>query len=379
MRMVEKTANQAQIVQLLQVRKTFKTASGEYQALKGIDLTINKGEFVAVVGKSGSGKSTLMNMITGIDHPTSGEVIVDGTNIYKMNESQRALWRGRNLGIVFQFFQLMPMLTLLENTMLPMDYCNVYPASERQERALALLQQVGLQDQAHKLPLAVSSGQQQSAAIARALATDPPILIADEPTGNLDSRSAEVIIWLFDQLVDQGKTIIMVTHDPSMTERTSRTLIISDGEMINETIARALPLLSHSQMREVSHLVEMRSYLPGSTILEKGQSQDYFYMISRGMVEVVLQTRRCPELVVARLGEGNFFGEVELMRGGNSIASIRTANGSGTELLALPRNAFLNLLKGSPLTEQAISKVVQKRVEQNRVSEKQCNGGMIFN
>lgn len=373
--MAEKDVSLPGIVQLRQVTKTFKTGSGEFMALKGIDLAFNKGEFVSVIGKSGSGKSTLMNMITGIDHPTSGEVLVDGINIYKMNESQRALWRGRNLGIVFQFFQLMPMLTLLENTLLPMDYCNVYHPSQRVDRAFELLRSVGLEDHVHKLPLAVSSGQQQSAAIARALATDPPIIIADEPTGNLDSRSSEAIVMLFDQLVDQGKTIIMVTHDPSMTERTSRTVIISDGEIINETIAHALPLLSHNQMRAVSRLVETRGYPPGSTILEQDASQENFFMISKGEVEVVLRTRQCPDLVVAKLGPGDFFGEVELLRGGNTIASIRVANGDNVELLALPRNAFINLLKDSPLTEQAISKVVQARFEQNRISVKNCLSG----
>ena len=166
--------------------KQFKTAAGDATVLKGINLTLRQGEFVAIVGKSGSGKSTLLNMITGIDHPTSGEVVVGGTHIYQMNESRRSLWRGRNLGIVFQFFQLLPMLTLLENTMLPMDYCNVYDPFERPSRALELLKLVGLELQAHQLPAAVSTGQQQSAAIARGLATDPPIIVADEPTGNLD-------------------------------------------------------------------------------------------------------------------------------------------------------------------------------------------------
>ncbi len=171
--------------------KTYVNAAGEFPALKGINLQMCYGQFVSLVGKSGCGKSTLLNMLTGIDHPTSGEVIVGGQNIYEMSESQRALWRGRNVGIVFQFFQLLPTLTLLENTMLPMDYCDVYRPNERPERAMELLAMVGLEEQAHQLPASVSSGQQQSAAIARALATDPPIIVADEPTGNLDSRSAD--------------------------------------------------------------------------------------------------------------------------------------------------------------------------------------------
>jgi putative ABC transport system ATP-binding protein len=171
-------------------------------------------------------------MITGIDHPTTGDVIVANEHIYKMSESKRALWRGRNLGVVFQFFQLLPTLTLLENTMLPMDYCRMYPFYERPVRAMELLKRVGLEGQAHKLPAAVSSGQQQCAAIARALATDPEIIVADEPTGNLDSRSADNVLNLFEELVGQGKTILIVTHDPSITQRTHQTIRLADGEIV---------------------------------------------------------------------------------------------------------------------------------------------------
>ncbi len=219
-------------IDLRDVVKIYSNAAGDFPALKGINLQLNYGEFVSVVGKSGSGKSTLLNMITGIDHPTSGCVMVGNEDIYAMNESRRALWRGRTVGIVFQFFQLLPTLTLLENTMLPMDYCNIYGVGERPEHAMELLRTVGLEEQAHKLPASVSSGQQQSAAIARALATDPPILVADEPTGNLDSRSAARIIQFFDQLASQGKTILIVTHDPSITEKTDRTVVIADGLIV---------------------------------------------------------------------------------------------------------------------------------------------------
>jgi ABC-type lipoprotein export system ATPase subunit len=359
-----------EIIQLRQVVKTFHTAAGEYRALKGINLSFREREFVAVVGKSGSGKSTLLNMMTGIDRPTSGEVNIGGTNIYKMNESQRALWRGRNLGIVFQFFQLMPMLTLLENTMLPMDYCNVYPVNERPQRALDLLHLVGLSNQVHKLPAAVSSGQQQSAAIARALATDPPIIVADEPTGNLDSRSADHIIALFDELARQNKTIIMVTHDPSMTERTSRTVIIADGEIIDETVYKSLPLLSHHQMLEITRLIEHRNYTPGATILQQGQSQNHFFMIVNGEVDVILQSRRGSEKIITRLKKGEFFGEVELLNGGNSMAQIRAAEDQPVEVVVLERSAFLKTLANSPLTAEAITHVVQARLVENRMSSR---------
>lgn len=216
--------------------KTFKNAAGEVTVLKGIDLTIYRGEFVSIVGKSGSGKSTLLNMITGIDHPTSGKVIIGGTDIYTgVTESQRSKWRGRNLGIVFQFFQLLPMLTLLENVMLSMDFADMYDFDERPVRAMEMLKLVGLEQFADKLPVLVSTGQQQLAAIARAMACDPPLLVADEPTGNLDSKSASTIIDLFEELSRRGKTIVMVTHDPSLTSRTTRNITIADGVLIADS------------------------------------------------------------------------------------------------------------------------------------------------
>ncbi|HSQ16435.1 MAG TPA: ATP-binding cassette domain-containing protein [Anaerolineales bacterium] len=358
---------QTPAIELRQVVKRFKNAAGEFVALRGVNLEICPGDFVAIVGKSGSGKSTLLNMITGIDHPTSGKVLVDGVDIYQKNESERALWRGRNLGIVFQFFQLLPMLNLLENVILPMDYCNVYLPSERPERAMELLRRVGLEDQATKLPASVSSGQQQAAAIARALATDPPIVVADEPTGNLDSRSSDEIISLFDQLVAQGKTIIIVTHDPSITRRTARTLIISDGEIIDETVARALPLLNHDQMRKVSKLLQSREYAPGEMILRKGGQVDNFYMIANGQVEIVLQKHK-EDYAIAQLGPGQFFGEVELIHGGDSIASVRSSDDSPVRLVTLPHKEFTEMLKGSPLTEEALCKIVQDRLAENRAA-----------
>jgi len=212
--------------------KTYSTPAGEFAALRGVSLDLDEGEFVSVVGRSGSGKSTLLNMLTGIDRPTSGVVRIAGVDIHHLREGEMARWRGRNMGIVFQFYQLLPMLSLLENTMLPMDLCNVYPREEREERALELLHLVGLRGQAHKMPGAVSGGQQQSAALARALANDPPIIVADEPTGNLDSRSAEVVVELLAKLADRGKTVLMVTHDPRLARRASRTITLADGEVM---------------------------------------------------------------------------------------------------------------------------------------------------
>jgi len=355
------------MIDIRKVEKKFKNAAGEFLVLKGIDLKIEKGQFVSIVGKSGSGKSTLLNMFTGIDHPTSGHVFVNGTDLYTgMNESDRSLWRGKNLGIVFQFFQLLPMLSLLENVMLPMDYVNKLDFEERPKRAKELLAIVGLENQANKLPLAVSTGQQQLAAIARALATDPPLIVADEPTGNLDSRSSEAIIGLFDQLVKDGKTVVMVTHDPSLTERTNRNVIISDGELIDETVAVCLPLLKHRQMLAVTKKAERLVYNPTQSIITRDKHNDRFFMIAKGNVEIVLQGKGGTDTIIACLFPGQYFGEIELLRGGKSIANVRASEKNKVEVLAINRNDFLTLLSESPLTEEAIGRIVQQRISENQ-------------
>jgi ABC-type lipoprotein export system ATPase subunit len=366
-----------ELIQMRNVVKTFKNAAGEFTVLHGIDLTVRRGDFVAVVGKSGSGKSTLLNMITGIDHPTSGQVVIGGTDIYSMTEGQRSLWRGNNLGIVFQFFQLLPMLTLLENVMLPMDYVGMYDFDERPKRAMGLLEMVGLENQAHTLPLSVSTGQQQAAAIARALATDPPLIVADEPTGNLDSRAADVIIDLFEELVKGDKTIVMVTHDPSMTSRASRTVTISDGILINEIVAGALPLLTHPQMLWVTQRMERRIYQPNETIIRRDEPVDYFFMIESGEVDIVLQGKRRDDALLARLDPGDFFGEIELIRGGKSIANVRASADGPVELLALSRADFNQMLDESPLTQEAISHVVQERLTEHKTVDRRRKWRLI--
>ncbi len=226
----------AAMIDLHNITKAYQTDAGPFWALKGIDLLVKKGEFVAVVGKSGSGKSTLINMFTGIDHPSAGDVIVAQTPIRHLDEGQMAEWRGQNMGIVFQFFQLLPTLTIVENIMIPMDLAQKYGERERVERALFLLEQMGMVDDAYKFPMTVSGGQQQRAAIARALANDPPILVADEPTGNLDSRTAESIFQLFESLVEEGKTILMVTHDDELAARVPRSITISDGLIVDQKV-----------------------------------------------------------------------------------------------------------------------------------------------
>ncbi len=222
------------MIDLRQVVKVYETPAGPFTALKGIDLQVERGEFLTIVGKSGSGKSTLINMFTGIDHPTDGEVIVADTPIRRLNEGQMAEWRGRTMGIVFQFFQLLPTLTVIENVMIPMDLAGMYSLSERHARAMHLLEQVGMADDAHKFPVTLSVGQAQRAAIARALANDPPIVVADEPTGNLDTRNAAIVFDLFVSLAQGGKTIVMVTHDDELARRTQRTVTIADGLIVDE-------------------------------------------------------------------------------------------------------------------------------------------------
>jgi putative ABC transport system ATP-binding protein len=223
-----------EVISLQRVSKSYATKAGEFTALKNITLTIHTGEFAAIIGKSGSGKSSLLNIITGIDRATAGEVHVNNTLLTPLSENQLAIWRGRTIGVVFQFFQLLPTLTILENVMLPMDFGNFLTGRERKTRASELLESVGLASQGHKLPSALSGGQQQRVAIARALANDPPILVADEPTGNLDTQTTETIFELFTTLVRQGKTILMVTHERDITAWASQTITLADGEIVLE-------------------------------------------------------------------------------------------------------------------------------------------------
>ena len=226
--------NNHPIVEIKDVVKRFPVGSTEITILKGISFQVQKGEFLSIVGPSGNGKSTLLNMITGIDRPTSGEIVVTGRQVHKMSEDKLAAWRGENVGIIFQFFQMLPALSLLQNVILPMDLANKYSPKERRQRAEHLLEIVGLADQMLKLPSMVSGGQQQRAAIARALANDPPLLVADEPTGNLDSATSHDVFDLFSEVVSQGKTLLMVTHDKELARRVPRVVEILDGKITRD-------------------------------------------------------------------------------------------------------------------------------------------------
>ncbi len=228
-----------QAIQVSDVVKAYPLSAGEVVAVDHVSLDIAASEFVAVVGRSGSGKTTLLNLLAGIDRPTSGTVRVAGVDLGRLSESGLAAWRGDNVGLVFQFFQLLPTLTVAENVMLPMDFARKIPPGGRRRRALDLLARVGVGDQADKLPAMLSGGQQQRAAIARALANDPPVLLADEPTGNLDSATAEAVLALFADLNAEGRTIIVVTHERDIRSIVGREVTLRDGRIVSDETAPA--------------------------------------------------------------------------------------------------------------------------------------------
>ncbi len=357
------------LIELRGVVKEFATAAGRFTALKGIDLRVDGGEFIAVIGKSGSGKSTLLNMIAGIDRPSSGQIWMNGTAVHRLSEGQMAVWRGRNLGIVFQFFQLLPTLTNVENVMLPMDFCNVYQSGERYGRAMHLLELVDMTEHAHKLPSAISGGQQQRVAIARALANDPPILMADEPTGNLDSKTADSVFSLFEALAQQGKTILMVTHDSDLAKRVRRTLLLSDGEIVDEYLAKTFPALNEAQLSAAMHQLQPAQYSPGQVILRQGQQPDRFYIITQGKVDVLIG----PDVHVTTMSAGQYFGEVELLHGGTNIATIRAAQDTGVHVATLDRATFEQVIAESKTAEQALHQVADARIAENTAARN--NGG----
>jgi ABC-type lipoprotein export system ATPase subunit len=358
-------SNHGTIIDLRDVHKYYKTAIGDYHALNSIDLQINPGEFVSIIGKSGSGKSTLLNMITGIDRPTSGEVYVNDVAVHELNENRMARWRGKNLGIVFQFFQLLPTISVIENIMLPMDFCRTYPMREREKRALELLEMVELADHAYKLPTALSGGQQQRVAIARALANDPPIVIADEPTGNLDSKTAESVFALFNDLVAKGKTIIIVTHDSGLAKRTHRTALITDGEIVNEYVAKAMPTLLQDQMLWATRNAKVLTYEAGTMIVSEGTNADAFYIVAQGTVEVVLPRPNQSDVIALQLGPGKFFGEMAFFHDGKRRASVRASESGPVEVLALRYDQLNELLNQSEVTRDWLRQMADRHEKEN--------------
>ncbi|QRG68310.1 ATP-binding cassette domain-containing protein [Brevibacillus choshinensis] len=347
---------------LKNVHKSYESESGVHPVLKGIDLTIQPGEFVAIIGKSGSGKSTLLNMITGIDRPTTGSVRVNDTDLHSLPPRKLAPWRGRQIGVIFQFFQLLPTLSLLENVMLPMDFCGMYAPRERLQRAMGLLEQVQMAEHAHKMPSAVSGGQQQRVAIARALANDPPIIVADEPTGSLDSKTADSVFTLFRHLVERGKTVIMVTHDNDLAHQVQRTVVVVDGEIVNEYVMQAFPHLDAEQLGHLHSRLE-RVFVPaGSMIIQEGDEADRAYIIVSGEADVLIHQGFGEDRVVNRLEPGQYFGEIALIHGSRRTASVRARE--DMELLAFGKEELSGLLNRSTMTVEEMNQEVRERLAQ---------------
>lgn len=350
------------VIRLVHIHKAYRTPAGPVPVLREINLEINAGEFVAIIGKSGSGKSTLLNMVTGIDRPSSGEVWIADAPIHALNESQLARWRGKHIGIVFQFFQLLPTLSLLDNVMLPMDFANLYTSSERRTRALHLLEHVDMSLHVHKLPAAISGGQQQRVAIARALANDPPLLVADEPTGNLDSATAESVYQLFVQLTAQGKTVVMVTHDNDLARRAKRTVVVADGVIVNEHATQALTALDVNQLSLAAAHFEHVTVPPGSVIIRQGDPADRFYIVVKGECDAFITHPGGGDILLNHFVPGMYFGEIALVRGGARTASVRAWNQSSVELLALDRDTFQNLAQESRALKDELDRIIAARL-----------------
>lgn len=362
----ESAPGEGKLIELRGVEKIYRTDAGDFVALDGIDLTIGRGEFVSIVGRSGSGKTTLINMLTGIDRPTAGSIHVAGSAVRDLTESELAAWRGRNVGVVFQFFQLLPTLTVLENVMLPMGLCGLYENSERIERGQRLLSLMGIEGElVNQLPSRLSGGQQQRAAIARALANDPPIVVTDEPTGNLDSKSADRVMDLFESLVETGKTVLMVTHDRDLAARAPRTLTLADGELVNEHLAKALPTLDYDLLLRATRNLQFNTYQPGEIIIMPDTQPDDFYVVIDGQVEVLLDTDG-QTTHLDRLGPNQFFGEIAILNGGTRTALVRASQSEPVKVAELDRAVFQEVVDASQETHATLSDIIRQRLANQR-------------
>lgn len=356
----ESPASPEPLIRLNKVGKTYHSTAGDFPALKSLEAEFFPSEFVSVMGKSGSGKSTLVNMITGIDQPSSGQVLIEGVDIHQMSESQRAAWRGLNLGIIFQFFQLLPNLTLLENVMLPMDFCHKYLRAERPDRARSLLAQVGLAAKADALPGSVSGGEQQRAAIARALANDPPIVVADEPTGNLDSNTAASVYSIFEDLIRRGKSIIMVTHDPELAEKTHRQLLLADGELIHPAIAATLDFLPHRRMLWLTHQMKGLELPAGASLNSATGGAPGLLLITEGALELN-GSNPGRDKAMSRLDAGTFISTLDWNGFAADLGSLHSVAGANSRLLWLPQANFERWLREAPEEGEVLAKQRQAR------------------
>ncbi|MBK9713453.1 MAG: cyclic nucleotide-binding domain-containing protein [Kouleothrix sp.] len=354
-------------IEVRNLQKAYPSPAGPVLALKGMDIRVERGEFVAVIGKSGSGKSTFINMLTGIDRPSAGEILIGGTPIHTLDEQALAEWRGRNLGIVFQFFQMLPTLTLVENIVLPMELNGLYQPGERRKRAMHLLELVQLGEHGHKMPAAVSGGQQQRAAIARALANNPALIIADEPTGSLDSRTAGQIFELFRRLAAEGTTILMVTHDDDLARRVDRAILIADGEVVHEHLARALREIGHDQLVEIKRRAAVREYPPGATIVRQGEVGREFFILLEGEVDVLVARPGGGETRIDHLRAGQWFGEGALTGNGVRSATVSATHDAPVAVAALDADDFHRLVDSSPALRERLGQIVERNQIRNQL------------
>lgn len=338
-------------LEIRDLHKMYQTPAGTFVALENLSVNIDGGKFVAFVGRSGSGKSTLINCLTGIDRPTSGEIFIDGVAVHQLNELQLARWRGKRVGLVFQFFQLLPTLTLAENVMLPMELNNNYSPKQRRKRAMELLDMVGLAHQANKLPSEASGGEQQRVAIARSLANDPAIIVCDEPTGNLDASNALAMFQLFENLRDEGKTILMVTHDDEHAQRADHVFLLDNGVLVNEYLSSVLDKLTEEQFNTFIKHAHVSEYSAGTTIITEGTIGDEFYIVLEGRVDIYAR-RTTREVLVGRKAKGEYFGEMALLGDGRRSATVRASTDVGVKLASINLPAFQNLMETSPAFRQ---------------------------
>ena len=357
-------------VDIRNLRKVYQTPAGEFIALENLSVKIDSGNFIAVIGRSGSGKSTFINCLTGIDSPTSGEIYIDNVAVHKLSELQLARWRGKRIGLVFQFFQLLPTLTLAENVILPMELNNTYPQHKRRKRAMELLDRVGLAGHAHKLPSDTSGGQQQRVAIARSLANDPAVIICDEPTGNLDAVNALDMFRLFEELRDQGKTIVMVTHDEELAQRANHVFLIENGVLVNEYLSDLLDELTEEQFNEFIKHAHITDYAAGSTIITEGSIGDEFFIVLDGTVDIFVK-RKNRDVLVARKTKGGFFGEMALLGDGRRLATVRAGSNEATKLASITRSTFQHLMEESPSFRHQMENLFDSHAKHNALSTRE--------
>ena len=355
------------VIETVDITKIFGVGDVSVVALNGVSIRIAAGEFIAIMGPSGSGKSTLMHILGCLSRPTSGKYILDGEDVSNLDKVELAGVRNRKLGFIFQAYNLLARTSALKNVTLPLLYNHdgLISREEGEQKARAVLETVGLADRIHHQPHELSGGQQQRVAIARALINDPTLVIADEPTGNLDSKTAATVFALFNQLVSEGKTVIIVTHDSSLAKRAHRTALIADGEIVNEYVTKALPMLTHDQLLLATHRLKPRQYEAGAMILVEGKNSDAFYIVSKGTVEVVLPRQNQSDVIALELGPGKYFGEMEFFHERRSRASIRACESCPVEVLAISYDQLNELLGQSEVTRETLHKMADKHKAEN--------------